>query len=93
MSLKAAEGNDAELENLWKVEVRHSIDEEVKLFPVRGGISLGRARGCMGNHFDHNILAQGPTELKLRKKKRVNDVKSCMRHRMRIIIGMVQAFA
>jgi len=49
MSLKAAEGDDAELENLWETEVGHSVNGKVKLFPVSGGIALGRARGGMGN--------------------------------------------
>lgn len=68
MGLKATERNDAELENLREMEVRNPIDEEVELFPVRGGIPLGRARGCMSNHLDHNALTQRPAELKLRKK-------------------------
>ena len=65
MSLKAAEGNDAKLENLWEMEVGHPIDEHIELLPVRRGVALGRTRSGVPYHFDHNILTQGPAELEL----------------------------
>ena len=41
MSLKAAGGNDANLENLLEMKVGHSVDEQIELLPVCGRITLG----------------------------------------------------